>query len=92
MKLLNAMSDVDDQFKERLVAFYGVEDEDDLKEVNEAAYDFETFTKLVEPKLEEAQMRTELEALIKEETGKDGTSRAEHINWVVAEIKKAVGA
>ena len=38
------------------------------------------------------KQRTELEALIKEGTGKDGTSRAEHINWVVAEIKKAVGA
>lgn len=84
------MSEVDDQFKERLCAFYGVEDEDDLKDVNEAAYDFETFTVLVEPKLEEAQMRTTLEALIKEETGKDGSSRSDHIEWVIAEIKNAV--
>ena len=89
MKLLNAMNDLDDQFKEKLVAFYGVEDEDDLKGVNEELYDFEAFTEFVEPKLDEAVMKTTLERIIKEETGKDGTSRLEHIEWVIAQIMAA---
>ena len=70
MKLLNAMSDIDDKFKEKLVAFYGVEDEDDLKGVNEELYDFEAFTEFVEPKLDEAAMKTTLE-----HNGRDGQGR-----------------
>ena len=85
MKLLNAMSDLDDKFKEKLVAFYGVEDEDDLKGVNEELYDFEAFTEFVEPKLDEAAMKTTLERIIKEETGKE-EPRAEHIEWVIAQL------
>ena len=89
MKLLNAMSDLDDKFKEKLVAFYGVEDEDDLKGVNEELYDFEAFTEFVEPKLDEAAMKTTLQGIIKEETGKDGTTRTAHIDWLVAQVLAA---
>ena len=89
MKLLNAMNDLDDEFKEKLVAFYGVEDEDDLKDANKEAYDFETFTHLVEPKLDEAAMKTTLERIIQKETGVDGTSRTEHIDWLIAKVMAA---